>query len=299
MNLEKLMRIDRRLIFLLIALAVIFPLLFPIGLPTHLSKPVQDTFNAVDSIPPDGPPLMLSIDYDPAAMPELYPMTLAILRHCFSRNIRVLILTLHRAGPGIGEMATTRIAKEYGKKEGEDYVYLGFKPGFGAVILRMGEDIHGAFLTDYYNRPIGEIPMMREIHNYDDIPLVICLSAAAIPELWMMYAGSRYHQTIAAGVTAVSAADYYPFLQTDQLVGLIGGLKGASEYEKLVNELEERLGVDKKRKESLSKEEYEKLQVSHSKASAGMDSQSIAHLVIIAFIVIGNVAYFAQRRKKR
>jgi hypothetical protein len=30
----------------------------------------------------------------------------------------------------------------------------------------------------------------------------------------------------------------------------------------------------------------------------GMDSQSMAHLLIIGFVVAGNVAFFAMRRKK-
>jgi len=40
---------------------------------------------------------------------------------------------------------------------------------------------------------------------------------------------------VAVGVTAVMAADLYPYLQSGQLVGMLAGLKGAAEYEKLVD----------------------------------------------------------------
>jgi hypothetical protein len=40
---------------------------------------------------------------------------------------------------------------------------------------------------------------------------------------------------VAVGVTAVMAADMYPYLQSGQLIGMLSGLKGAAEYEKLVD----------------------------------------------------------------
>lgn len=299
MQIEQLMRIDRRIVFLLIGMAVIIPLLFPIGLPTHISKPVQDTFNAVDSIPPNGPPLLLSVDYAPATMPELHPMTLAILRHCFLSNIRVILMTLHQAAPGLIEMAITKVASEHNKKRGKDYAFLGFKPGLGAVVLAIGEDIHRTFPTDYYGAPIDKIPMMKDVHNYEDIALVITLAGWAAPELWMMYAKSRYQQDVAAGVTAVSAADYYPFLQTKQLVGLLGGMKGAAEYEELVNSLAKEIGEDVERKKSMNNQEYEDFLISYGKAGVGMDAQSISHIVIILLIILGNVIFFMARRKSK
>ncbi|KPJ49054.1 hypothetical protein AMJ40_06385, partial [candidate division TA06 bacterium DG_26] len=121
--------------------------------------------------------------------------------------------------------------------------------------------------------------MMDEIRNYDDIALVVTISGSSIPESWISYAHSRYGQLIASGVTAVMAADFYPYLQTGQFIGMLGGLKGASEYEILV----ERAGFSRERKT----------------ATIGMDSQSVVHLVIIVFIVLGNLAYFASRRTRR
>jgi hypothetical protein len=53
----------------------------------------------------------------------------------------------------------------------------------------------------------------------------------------------------------------------------MGGLKGAAEYEKLIGHTEA--------------------------ATKAMDVQSIAHSVIVLFIIIGNIAFFASRRKKR
>ena len=97
-------------------------------------------------------------------------------------------------------------------------------------------------------------------------------SAGATPEAWVVYAGTKYNQTIAVGCTAVSAVGYYPFLNSKQIIGLIGGMKGAAEYEKLIE-----MG---------------------GTATAGMDSQSIAHILIIVLIIMANISYLAMRRRE-
>ena len=102
-------------------------------------------------------------------------------------------------------------------------LFLGYKVGGSAVILSMGQDFQVSFPADYFNTPIDEIPVMKNVKNYDDIGLVITMSGSTYPEVWVAYAHERYGQKVAAGVTAVMAADYYPYLQTGQLVGLIGG----------------------------------------------------------------------------
>ncbi len=278
--LDRILKADRRYVFGLVFLCVLIPLLLPLGLPTSVTKPVQDLYDEVDKIPPNGPPLLLSFDFDPSTEPELYPMVLAVLRHCFAKNIRVIGMVLFPpGGVGLAERAISQAAGEYGKQSGVDYTFLGFLPGYSAVILSMGEDIHRTFPQDHRGVDMDSLPMMGDVQNYDDIPLLISVSGSAVPLAWLIFAGSRYHQEIGCGTTAVSAAQYYPYLQTGQFVGMLGGLKGAAEYEYLI----EKAGFTKARKT----------------ASIGMDAQSIVHLMIIFLIVLGNIAYFSVRRKTK
>lgn len=271
--LEKFLNVDRRYIFILVALGVIVPLVFPLGLAVTTSPPVERVYNEIESLKP-GTPVLVSVDYDPSTQPELSPMTTAILRHCFARDLPVIITVLHPGGPGLALEISDRISKEAGAVYGEDYVFLGYKVGASAVILSIGQDFRVSFPADYFNTPIDEIPLMEEVKNYNDIGLVVTLSGSTFPDVWVAYGHERYGQKVAAGVTAVMAADYYPYLQTGQLVGLLGGLKGAAEYEKLINRPDDGL--------------------------KGMDAQTIVHLLIVVFIVLGNVAYIlVQRVKKR
>ncbi|MCS7258762.1 MAG: hypothetical protein NZ601_05320 [candidate division WOR-3 bacterium] len=276
---EALAKIDRKIIFLILAVVIIVPLIKPIGLISKASTRAKAVFDAVESIPP-GKPLMISIDFDPGSMPELYPMLLAILRHAFARDVKVIVLGLWLTGMGLGEQALTTVASEYSKKYGVDYVFLGWRSGVLPVVLGMGEDIKKTFPTDYYGTPLESLAMMSNIRNYRDIPFFISLSAGD-PGMntWIAYAQARYGLKMGAGTTAVSAADAYPYLQTGQLTGLLGGMKGAAEYEFLVKE------------RGYSKE--------ISQATQAMDSQSLAHLLILILIVLGNIGYLFIRKQTK
>ena len=75
---EKLGNIDRRIIFIVMALAVIIPLAVRLTLPIPIDEgPSKNMYDAVDALPP-GSTVLLSFDYDPSTMPELQPMAIAL-----------------------------------------------------------------------------------------------------------------------------------------------------------------------------------------------------------------------------
>ena len=89
----------------------------------------------------------------------------------------------------------------------------------------------------------------------------------------MEYVGSRYNVTVMAGVTAAMVTTYDPYVASEQMYTMVGGLRGAAEYESLI----EKTGG----------------------ASRGMLAQSTAHIYVILLIILGNIAYFRSRRKGR
>ncbi len=277
--LNKFMNMDRRWIYIITTICVIVPFIKPIGLPTYTTPPVKNLYDKVDNTP-DGQAVLISLDFDASTLPELYPMAVTILKHCFEKNIKVIITSLYIQGVGIAQIALEDVKREFpDKKEGIDYTFLPFViPQLSLVILGMGEDIHKTFPKDYYGTSIDSLPMMKEIRNFDQISVAISLAAGAVSRSWITYANQRYGASVAAGVTAVMAAENYPFLQTKQLIGMLGGLKGAAEYETLVEK---------------------KLNIKTRKAACiGMDAQSAVHIMMIVFIILGNIAYFVARRKK-
>jgi hypothetical protein len=269
---EKLMSLDRRWVYLLVGVAVVIPVLVPFSVPVTVTSEVKAIYDFVEETKP-GEIIFLAIDYDPQAKAELHPMAYSIMRQCFAKGVKLLISALSQNGPGMAEQAIGEVAREMHKVRGEDYVYLGYKPYFGIVILAMGQDFRIPFPEDYYGTPLDSLPMMEGVRNYDDVKGVIELSAGNITDAWIAFANGRYQVPVSIGVTGVMAADYYPYLQSGQIFGLMGGMKGAAEYEALTGRSGE--------------------------ASSGMPIQTVAHSLIIALILIGNVGYFLSRRKAR
>jgi len=130
MDIQKLLYIDRRIIYLLVAIGALIPIIKPIGLPVVPTDPVQGLFDKLESLSP-GDAVIISYDYGPSSEPELNPMSEAILRHCFTRDIRVMIMAIFPLG-GVN-MAIRQVEKIAGEYPdlvyGDDFVNLGYKEG--------------------------------------------------------------------------------------------------------------------------------------------------------------------------
>ncbi len=266
---ERLINVDRRVIFIFVALAVALPLLFPLNIPVGSSREANAYFGEMERLA-SGDEIIFSFDYEPDTMAELDPMSLATLRHAFRKDLKVVALTNYAGGPGIAERILGQTAAEYDKAYGEDYVFLGYNPDYSATMLRMGESIKATFPTDHYHTPTDQIPLLTDIDRYADIELLVTVTASALAEYWVIWAGGNYGQRIITGNTAIQAVLIYPYFQTGQLAGFLGGLKGAAEYEKLIS-------ID-------------------GAGVRGMDAQSIAHLLIVLFVILGNIGFLIQKR---
>jgi len=268
----RLLRLDRRVIFVLIAIATAVPLLFPVNLPISVSPRVRAAYDTVDRLP-RGSYVLMSLDYEPDIMAELQPMSIAVLRHCFRKGLKPVVLTLYPAAPGLIERALDIAGRAEGKKRNVDYVFLGYKSGSQSVILGLGESIRTMFPTDFWGTPLDKIPMMRGHNSFADFPLVINLSGSSIADYYVRIAATRYRRPMILGSTAVMTADYYPYLSAGQILGLIGGMKGAAEYER-INDI-------------------------FGDARRGMDAQSLVHVVIVILVILGNLALFATGGMRR
>ena len=267
---DRMLRIDRRIIFALIGLSTLIPLLVPIGLPIKGSPEVRAVYDYIESLP-EGSVFLLSMDFDPASKPELETQAISLLRHAFTRNLRVIVMTLWLPGTGLAEQTISSVAQDFGKEKGKDYVFLGFSPGASALIIAMGQDLYKAFPSDYYDTPTKEIPLLKDVPNLRHIDYVVSL-AAGTPgvETWYVFGKDKYQFELGGGSTGVIAPGLYPLLRSGQINGLIGGLRGAAEYELLIG--------------------FE------GSAAGGMDAQSATHMTIIVLVLLANLFYFISRR---
>jgi hypothetical protein len=270
---ERMLHIDRRIIFLVIGLCTLIPLLYPVGLAIKVSPEVKSVYDYIEALP-EGSVFLLSLDFDPASKPELYPQAVALLHHAFKKNLRVIGMTLWLPGTGMANEVVTRIAREDGKVAGKDYVFLGWSPGGSSVIINMGQDLYKAFPTDYNNQPTKDLEVLKDVQSLRDISYVVSLAAGSTGiETWYVFGKDKYKFELGGGCTGVIAPGLYPLLRSGQLNGLIGGLRGAAEYEVLIG-----------RKD---------------KAVAGMDAQSATHFAIIILVILCNVFYLLIRASSR
>jgi hypothetical protein len=286
--LERLGAVDRRWIFLFIAVAVSIPLALRRPASVAPSPIVQDLFDAIDSLPA-GSRVVLSLDYAPSTVPENDPMAHAVARHVLKKNQKLYVMTLWSTGPPlIRRLLDEVVTVDFPDLVyGEDYVNLGYKVGNQGVIHSITTDFRGQFTSDAgYGeenpvRAVDEVPMLEGITVLGDFDFVVPIGSGypGVKE-WVQFGGDPVGIPIGGGVTAVEAPLLYPYYPK-QLQGLMGGLLGAAEYEALLishfPEFEEAARV----------------------ALVRMFPQTVAHLVIVVFVVLGNISYFLTRARTR
>jgi hypothetical protein len=305
--LHRFLTIDRRWIFLIVLLSVTVPIVFPVGLPVTVTDSTQRAFDYIEALKP-GDIVWLSFDYGPSSAPENDPMAEAFLRQCFLKQLPVIVTALYPLGGlGLANQSIAKVTAEFseplqppvpidglppksapgptGPKYGVDYINLGYKDGPAAVMRRLGDDIAGAFPTDVNGHPLSQFPIMRGVKNLRDVKLVFTAATGLIGEYWITQVHSQIGTPVIIGPTAVSAPKYYAFINSGQLVGMLGGMKGAAEYEKLLASKYPQLAAYYGSTKGFT-------------AEKGMDGQTVLHGIILLFIVLGNIAFFQERRKK-
>jgi hypothetical protein len=262
----------RWLIYGLLFIAIIISYSITIQLKVTPSPFVKKTFEYMEHLPPQSV-IIISFDHEASSLPEIKPIAQIMLRHVFRQNIRVIGMSLFAEGTAIGYDMLTKAAREFGKTYGEDYLFLGFKPQYISAILGMGESIRRIFPEDYLGNRVDSIPLMKNIDNYNSIAMVISIADGDRAVQWIEYAGARYDQKVIAGLTAAMITTYDPYLNSGQLYSLVGGLRGAAEYESLYGKL--------------------------GGGNRGLLAQSVAHFFIIILIIVGNIIYFKNRMQSK
>ena len=262
-KLQKFFKIDRRWVFLLLAIVLFIPIMKPIGLPNKtISKDAQNAYNFLDK-QPAGSFVLFSLDYDPSTRPELQPQAIAMIRHAFRKNLRVGVVTYIAGATGlIGQIFET-VPKEYNKVNGTDYVIFPYMANAVAVMTQMSSDFYGIYDKDQDGKDARTLPVMKGIKTYKDIALIVNITGTSMLDYWVAYVGDKYKMPVIGGVTAISQPGYGPYLQTGQLKGMLGGMKGAAEYESLIK--------------------------TPGKGTSGIDALNLAHLLVLVLILTSNI----------
>ena len=268
---QRLQTIDRRLLYLFLAILMIAPLFYRKHfLPTYVSEEAKGVYNAVEAVPADKV-IVLAADYDPGTMGENQPQLEAVMRHIMKLGKKFIILAQLPVGPELAEAAADSLSKEFGRKYGEDWVNWGFLPGGLPMLEGLLRNFRTQVKKDIKGKPLDELPLMAGVKDIHDVGLWLDFTGTGIWSGYVQLIYGPYKVPVGVGCTAVVGPQLFPYLDSKQLTGQLFGMRGAAEYEELNHH--------------------------YGKGDQAMPSISFAHFLIIFLIIVGNVGYFWSRRQ--
>jgi hypothetical protein len=274
-------RLDRRWIFLAMGLSIAVPILLKLRFPEYPGPMAKATFNAIEAVP-EGSTILISFDYDPASAAELQPMASALVHHCASRRLKMVFTALWPLGKQQADRTIETVLKPFHPeyKEGVDYVQLGFQAGNEGVIKLLATNLPKQYPNDASGEAIENLPLLEGVEDLGAFKLIASVSAGYPgAKEWVLYGNGAMPDafSVVAGSTGVQVGQLLPYYP-QQLEGILVAVKGAAEYETLVEE---------------------KYPAPDStvigQGRVRMGPQLVAHLLMIGLIILGNVAMIAGR----
>jgi hypothetical protein len=274
-------RLDRRVIFTLVAIACIAPLIRPLGLPLKPAENSKTVFNLIDNLKA-GDTILMSFDYDPASAPELDPMarrgaTASEHPHRLrvGRRDRLSRTVLPRPLPTPSGRAKYRQGLRRRINVGTHEPTAPSSAWAPARRLKrdMGSSRWSTAEVVSESKPLSEYPITKNVRTYRDLALVFSLTTGEVGiTKYIQVAKTQFQTVVTGGCTAVTALELYPYLNSKQLAGLLEGMKGGADYEFMT-------AIPGPRP-----------------ASQAMESHSVVHLLVIGFILVANFIHYVEKR---
>jgi hypothetical protein len=167
------------------------------------------------------------------------------------------------------ENILTTVPETKDKQYGVDWVNLGFLAGGENAIAAVARGIREAYPTDFRRNVTAELPILEGRNTAADFDMFIFFSTGNADMFVRQIYG--YGVPIIGGLVSTIVPQAEPYVHAGQIKGILAGLRGGAEYEKLLG----RPGV----------------------GLASMDAQSMGHMLFIVFIAFANLAYFTSRGK--
>lgn len=271
----RLQAMDRRIIYLWVAVALMTPIVFRLSMPQIPTPPTKSCYEIVEKLPEDKV-ILIAADFDTGTVGENGPQLQALLEHLMRRKRKFLIFSLIAPqGPTLAELYARNIAKRHRYRYGRDFVNLGFVPGLAPTLERLGRSIWETCPKDAKGIPLTDLPLMERVRSAKDIGLVAIFTGAGVLPYYVQTFWAQFKVPLIEGCTGVIIPELFPYLDAGQLSGALLGLKGAAEYETLLKR--------------------------NDMGTRGMVSQSAAHILVIALIFLGNLGMWltGQRRFTR
>lgn len=269
--LQRLMDIDRRVIYVLVFLVVLFPLIRPVGLPLAITPEVRASYDWIHKTIVKDDLVLIDVAFPAQASAELWPQLTAMSKDLMNIGAKIVLVSYNADAFRFQEAVYEEIAPQFGYEYGKDILLLPFKAGGESAYMALGRDICALYGEDYYGKPLREFPLWERVKSIKDFSAMFCFDAGEAGMYVIRHIGQVSGVPVASGTAAATGAFLMPFWQSKQLSGLVVGMSGAAEYELLSSFL--------------------------GSAAGAMDAQSFGHMLIVLLVVLGNVGFLVSNRR--
>jgi hypothetical protein len=270
--LEKIGSADPKVYRLIFAIAILIPMIVPLGLPISIDAPTQNFYNIVSKLQP-GDFVCISYDFSSGGAADLLPQTVQVVQDAFAKKTRVVFVAFVPDGRKYIDQAIASF-KTRSIQAGVDYVNLGYIAGLESGVAAFMQDIKRTTPVDTRGVAITSIDAYKQLSSANDFKLVITFNnGSPDPPTWVRQMARYKDVPLMVGSNATMFPTCQPFIAAGQLKGALNGSVGAAGYEKLAGRPDQ--------------------------ATGEMDVQSIGHALFLLFIVAGNIVYFGTKPKGR
>jgi hypothetical protein len=259
----------------IIMFVILLPLFIPLHIPIAVTPQVQQVYDMIKNTSPDKI-ILIKYDVTPGHWAEQGPTMDAMLTQVVRLHLKFVIFNTDPSAPqtqlSVINYLNTEVPEFKTYVYGQDWASMGYIAGGETAIASLGNDVQGTFKKDSKGTPVGEIPIFKSLKTANDFVFVIDAASSASDPFWLIRQWqARYGTKILWVHIIYNEPDFIPYYASGQIVGMILGARGGSQYEILVNK--------------------PGLMVQF------MDSANLTLVVIVLVTIIGNVEYFLQRRR--
>lgn len=271
---SRLENIPREILYGLLLITFIIPMVRPIGFPIPISEESRIWYNTIEALP-QGSVILIDFGYSGGGEPELGPMAVAVYNHIFRRGgLKAIAMSTSLEGPLLWDKAMAEInPARYGAEYGVDYIHIGYLTGTETAMAAVGKDLRATTSTDYKGVSLDQYSIMQGINSAADFDLLICYTTGGDQsEGWVRQWYTPYRVPYLCSVLAMMVPTMLPYRNAGQIVALLAGATSG---------------------------QMESLVKVPARGIKSADVITTTHILVLAFIVIGNVAYYASKATRR
>lgn len=282
--------IDRRIIYLFVFLALAIPLYFGFTVKPSRMRAAEKFYETVDKTETKaGEVVFVALDFGPSTRAENEPQASALIEQLFRKRLKVVTFSIVPLSEpllkSIPQDVVDRLHAETGEnwEYGTDWVNLGYLPNAGLLLqsIPKSDNLAAFFKFDANGNDLTSLPVTKDLKTVEQIKLLAQFTGyvGVFDTYLRFFQSEKYRPNFIHGCTSITIPEAYIYLDSNQINGLLEGIAGAAWYSYLLSNNFKARAVDN--------------------ALLVNTGLGVAHLVIIFFIILGNIVAWVTGKKER